>query len=124
MNAVVETHVRAPVAAPHSTHKLKLLLKREFWEHKGGFLWAPLVAGGIFLLLSMMGAGVGEAFLRKAPDHATVNVEGSSFRINGLDLSQLTDNLAALDRVADLTPDVLAEIEAIMANKPAAPQRF
>lgn len=39
-------------------------------------------------------------------------------------LSQLTDNLAALDRVADLTPDVLAEIEAIMANKPAAPQRF
>ena len=39
-------------------------------------------------------------------------------------LSQLTDNLAALDRVVDLTPDVLAEIEAIMANKPAAPQRF
>jgi voltage-dependent potassium channel beta subunit len=39
-------------------------------------------------------------------------------------LSQLTDNLAALDRVADLTPDVLAEVEAIMANKPAAPQRF
>ena len=34
-----------PVAAPHATHTFKLLLKREFWEHKGGFFWAPLIAG-------------------------------------------------------------------------------
>ncbi len=39
-------------------------------------------------------------------------------------LSQLTDNLAALDRVADLTPGVLAEIDTITGTKPAAPQRF
>ncbi len=38
--------------------------------------------------------------------------------------SQLTDNLAALDHKAKLTPDVMAEIEGIMANKPAGPQRF
>ena len=38
--------------------------------------------------------------------------------------SQLTDNLAALDHKAKLTPEVMAEIEVIMANKPAAPQRF
>ena len=38
---------RAPVAAPHPTHKLKLLLRREFWEHKGGFFWAPIWAGGM-----------------------------------------------------------------------------
>jgi len=31
------------------------LVKREFWEHRGGFLWAPLVTGGIFLLLNVMG---------------------------------------------------------------------
>ena len=30
MNAVVDTP-RAAVAAPHPTHKLKLLLRREFW---------------------------------------------------------------------------------------------
>lgn len=30
------------------------LLKREFWEHKGGFFWAPLVASGAFLTLTMM----------------------------------------------------------------------
>ncbi len=39
-------------------------------------------------------------------------------------ISQLTDNLAALDQKAKLTDDVVAAIETVMANKPAAPQRF
>lgn len=30
------------------------LVKREFWEHRGGFLWAPIWTGGIFLLLNIM----------------------------------------------------------------------
>ena len=38
--------------------------------------------------------------------------------------SQLVDNLAALDSRDKLTPDVLAEIEAIMQNKPEPPRRF
>ena len=52
MNAIVET-TRAPVAAGRTHHpQVKLLLKREFWEHKGGFFWAPVVVGGISLLLT------------------------------------------------------------------------
>jgi voltage-dependent potassium channel beta subunit len=39
-------------------------------------------------------------------------------------LSQLEDNLAALDGKAKLTADVIEKIETIMANKPAAPQRY
>ncbi len=39
-------------------------------------------------------------------------------------ISQLTDNLAALEHKALFTDAVVAEIEAIVANKPAAPQRF
>ncbi len=39
-------------------------------------------------------------------------------------ISQLTDNLGALTQKAKLTDDVVAEIEKIVANKPAAPQRF
>lgn len=31
------------------------LMKREFWEHRGGFFWAPVITGGIFLLLNIMG---------------------------------------------------------------------
>ena len=39
-------------------------------------------------------------------------------------LEQLHDNLAALDRKAAMTPDVMAAIEAVVQNKPEAPQRF
>ncbi len=38
--------------------------------------------------------------------------------------SQLADNLAALEHKAKLTPEVLAAVEAVMGNRPAAPQRF
>ncbi len=31
------------------------LIKREFWEHRGGFFWTPVITGGIFLLLNIMG---------------------------------------------------------------------
>jgi ABC-2 type transport system permease protein len=30
------------------------LVKREFWEHRGGFLWAPVVTGAVFLILNVM----------------------------------------------------------------------
>lgn len=39
-------------------------------------------------------------------------------------ISQLQDNLKALDHKAKLTEGVVAAIEAVMGNKPAAPQRF
>jgi voltage-dependent potassium channel beta subunit len=39
-------------------------------------------------------------------------------------LEQLHDNLAALKARARLTPDVLAAIETVIANRPAPPQRF
>jgi voltage-dependent potassium channel beta subunit len=39
-------------------------------------------------------------------------------------LSQLEDNLAALAHKDKLTPEVLARIDAIVENKPAAPRRF
>ncbi|HWU19489.1 MAG TPA: aldo/keto reductase [Devosia sp.] len=38
--------------------------------------------------------------------------------------SQLEDNLSALDAKDKMTPDVAERIEAIMGNKPAAPQRY
>ena len=77
----------------HPTHKFQLLLRREFWEHKGGFLWAPLVAGGIFLLLSLMGFGIGEMAARRASGN--IQLDGQSIQINGLDLGAMTSKMDA-----------------------------
>jgi ABC-2 type transport system permease protein len=34
---------------------IKMLLKREYWEHRGGFLWAPVWTAGFFLVVTLMG---------------------------------------------------------------------
>ena len=31
------------------------LIKREFWENRGGFFWAPVITAGVFLTLYVMG---------------------------------------------------------------------
>lgn len=96
MNAAIDTAdtlpPRAPVAAPHSTHKFKLLLKREFWEHKGGFFWAPLVAGGIFLLLTLMGLIMAEVAGRRMDDQ-TIQIDGETVTVGALDLGKLTSKI-------------------------------
>ena len=89
MNVITET--RAPVAAPHPTHTFKVLLKREFWEHKGGFLWAPMVAGGISLLLSLMAIVVGIVAARRAAAAGDLHLDGVN--VSGLDLAQLTGRM-------------------------------
>lgn len=96
MNAMTDTLPRARVAAPHATHKFKLLLKREYWEHKGGFFWAPLIAGGVFLLLSVMGMISAEVFKSRAADQ-NIDINGAHVQIGGLDLSKLTQHLSAED---------------------------
>lgn len=87
----------ATFAPAHPTHRFAQLLKREFWEHKGGFFWAPMVAGGIFLLLAMMGIVVGEVAKSRIPADAEVHLDGGRFEINGLDLGMLTEKMSAQD---------------------------
>ena len=83
MSTVMEREAAAPRPAPHPTHKLKMLLRREFWEHKGGFLWAPVWAGGISLLLTLMALIFGQVAANRS----------GGISINGLDLRQLADNM-------------------------------
>lgn len=37
--------------------RFAMLLRREYWEHRGGFLWAPIWAGGVMLLFTLIGCG-------------------------------------------------------------------
>ncbi|MGV8931221.1 MAG: hypothetical protein ACOH1R_03785 [Luteimonas sp.] len=98
MNALDTTPVAPRITAPvHSTHKFKLLLKREFWEHKGGFLWAPLIAGGISLLLTAMMIIVGLVAAHRAASRGDLKIDG--IKVNGLDISQLTSQMSAADMV-------------------------
>jgi ABC-2 type transport system permease protein len=94
MNASVpyDGESRKAMAAPHATHKFKLMLKREFWEHKGGFFWAPLVAGAIFLFFTTMGWIIAEVVTRKAMADGEINID-DEVRINGLDLGVLSGRM-------------------------------
>lgn len=61
MNAVTPS---AKSAKPAST--FTWLLKREFWENRGGFLWAPVITGGIFTFLYLLLAVIGSISGRDA----------------------------------------------------------
>ncbi|MFT3896286.1 MAG: hypothetical protein QM719_01070 [Thermomonas sp.] len=97
MNAVIDTDATSPSrVAPHSTHKFKLLLRREFWEHKGGFFWAPIWAGAISLVLTLMALVVGEVSMRRAlASGENMQVNGVDVSVNGLDLGMLASKMDA-----------------------------
>src|SRR3546814_13515931 len=95
MNAPDTTVVPRAATPVHPTHKFKLLLQREYWEHKGGFLWAPLIAGGISLLLTAMMIVFGLVAARRAGNGMTI--DGVS--VNGLDIGELPSKMSAQDMV-------------------------
>ncbi|NUS37686.1 MAG: hypothetical protein HOQ02_01485 [Lysobacter sp.] len=92
MNAVNDTR-RAPA---HPTHKFQLLLRREFWEHKGGFLWSPIWAGAISLGLTLMALLVGEVMMRKAIARGDLQIDGHVM-VNGLNIGALTSKMSPED---------------------------
>ena len=59
------------------------LLKREYWEHKGGFLWAPIAASAVFLTLTLMAMIAFE-----------VTGKAGGFQLNGIELARLTKHLS------------------------------
>ena len=67
------------VAAPHPTHKFWLLIKREFWEHKGGFFWAPIVTGAIVSLLTLLGTITSSVLFQRAKSGGHVNFDEINF---------------------------------------------
>ena len=48
---------------------LPILLKREYWEHRGGFLWTPVWVTGIILSLTVLGMIAAEVFRARAQVH-------------------------------------------------------
>ena len=57
----------------------KWLLKREFWEHKGGFLWLPIIVGALMIAFTVVSLGI-----------AVSGVKGG-MEINGVAVSSFAD---------------------------------
>jgi ABC-2 type transport system permease protein len=63
----------------------QLLLKREYWEHRGGFLWTPAWITGAILIITVLGMISAEVFR----SHVQVHV--------GFSLDQLRSNISTND---------------------------
>lgn len=86
------------------------LVKREFWEHRGGFIWAPIITGLVFLVLNMMGIISGEILgLRHGFGLDGLDHQDLAKTIHSLDSHQLQQVGAGLD-LAMLSSSILISI--------------
>jgi ABC-2 type transport system permease protein len=58
-----------------TNNKFTWLLKREFWEYRGAFLWTPAITGAVMLALVLFGLIVAET----TANRAGVNLNGINF---------------------------------------------
>ncbi|MGO1069029.1 ABC transporter permease [Lysobacter sp. CA199] len=76
------------VAAFPPQRTFKMLLKREFWEHRGGFLWGPLIAGAIAIGFALIGVIAGSVLFHnvaaRSSDGVSVDLSGNSEKIGGI----------------------------------------
>lgn len=81
---------------------MKWLIRREFWENKGGFIWAPLIAALIMVVLVGGVVGYGVASGKMGGNNISIQVDGEEVH-NA--------------RVADVvTPEKRADMARMVAN--------
>jgi ABC-2 type transport system permease protein len=85
------------------------LLKREFWEHKGGMLWAPVVVGGLMFCAAGISAAIG-----LAAKTGGIHVDGENILIDGSNVSQATESQIAEGLAFAIVPS-LAPLAAVLA---------
>ena len=99
MTAVIETSA-APASRPvGGLQTLKWLLKRELWEHRGGFVWAPLIAGIVSLCFTLLGGGMGQYAMNRFGGKVMI-VNGREVPLSQVDWNQL---------LADASPEDLQQ---------------
>ena len=96
MNATAEN---LPLAKTPVTplRRFAMLLRREFWEHRGAFLWTPVVAAAVSLLL-FAGALVVALLMARSHGDAQIHLDdGTTMTFNGLDLGVIAAQMSADD---------------------------
>jgi ABC-2 type transport system permease protein len=84
MNAITAKNGRS-----HDTAKFQWLLKREYWENRGGFLWAPVITGAIIVGLNLILAVIGSIAARRS-------MGSSGFVFDDADPHQVAEALGAM----------------------------
>ena len=77
------------------------LLKREYWEHRGGFFWAPLIAGGVVIAIALLSLVVAEA---TAARHG--------INLGGMNLDTIAHNMTA-DQIAQFNAGLTVGLMAL-----------
>lgn len=86
--------VHRPVERIAPVRKFMWLLKREYWENKGGFLWAPAIAAAVSLLFLILGGGAGQWLLRNAGER-TITMRNRDVLLSETPLSALLQQMSA-----------------------------
>lgn len=73
----------------------KWLVKREYWEHRGGFMWTPFWITSAVLILSILGIVWSEVFGRRVASHVSVGIPWDQLaaQISSGDLAQAGQGL-------------------------------
>jgi ABC-2 type transport system permease protein len=92
------------------------LLKREYWESRRGFLWAQVAAGGVIVVVTILGIIAGEAFRIRAGDQTITlgTASGGGMNLRVLLQNAASHNIPELVRGLDITLLIFAAIASIV----------
>ena len=72
------------------------LLKREYWEHRGGFFWAPLIAGAVVVVIALFSVAIAETTAAR-----------NGVNLGGMNLGAIAQNMTA-DQIAHFNAGLTA----------------
>jgi len=78
---------------------LPLLLKREYWEHRGGFFWTPIWITGVLLIFTVLGIISAEVFRSNAHVHVGISLDDLRNHISANDMIQAGNALDMIQLV-------------------------
>jgi ABC-2 type transport system permease protein len=85
---------------------LPLLLKREYWEHRGGFLWAPVWVCAVILIVTVLGIVSAEVF--SSGSHVQMG-----FALDDLRKNMSADDLAQAGNALDMAQVMFGAITCV-----------
>jgi ABC-2 type transport system permease protein len=83
---------------------LPLLIKREYWEHRGGFLWTPIWITGVILALTVIGMITAEVFRANVHVHVGISLDSLRDSISAQDFASAGNALDVVQLVFGAIP--------------------